>query len=225
MKSTSTESDKIAATVASILIEIGAIIFRPKQPFRYKSGILSPVYTDNRLIISYPKNWNQIIDYFILEIKALGKVDVIAGVATAGVPHAALIAQRLKLPMIYARPTLKGHGLDKQVEGVLKRGQKVVIVDDLISTGMSSLGVVEGIRKLGGKLTDQLAVFSYDIEDSKLNYKKHKVNLHALTNLKHAVSAAQKQGSLNKEKVQMILDWQKDPHGWGKRQHIHQVQS
>ncbi len=143
---------------------------------------------------------------------------MIAGVATAGVPHAALIAAKLNLPLIYARPVLKGHGLDKQVEGVLKRGQKVIVVDDLVSTGMSSLGVIEGIRKLGGIVEDQISIFSYDLPETQKNYKEKKVNLHALTNLKNTVEVAKQKGTLKPEQVAIVLDWARDPHNWAKRQ-------
>lgn len=213
MKSTNIES-----STASILVDIGAVIFRPKQPFEYKSGILSPVYTDNRLLISFPEKWNKVINYFVETIATFGKPDVVAGVATAGVPHAALVAQRLKIPMIYARPVPKGHGLDKQVEGVVKKGQNVLVVDDLISTGMSSLGVIEGIRKLGAKVTDQVAIFSYELEDAKQNYQKAKVKLHPLTTLEHAAEAARKKGLLKVENIEIIMDWASDPHNWAKRQ-------
>lgn len=217
MKSTSTVKDASFET-ASILVDIGAVIFRPKQPFEYKSGILSPIYTDNRLIISYPEKWNKIIDFLVTKIKPLGKPDVIAGVATAGVPHAALIAAKLGLPLIYARPALKGHGLDKSVEGVLKRGKKVVVIEDLVSTGMSSLGVIEAIRKLGGKVTDQIAIFSYDLPETQKNYEANKVNLHTLTNLKDTVEVARQKGYLKPEQVDIVLDWARDPHNWAKRQ-------
>jgi len=217
MKSTNTARNTSLQT-ASILIDIGAVILRPKQPFEYKSGILSPIYTDNRLIISYPEKWDKIIGFLIQEIKSIGIPDVIAGVATAGVPHAALIAGKLNLPLIYARPALKGHGLDKRVEGVLKRGQNVLVVEDLVSTGMSSLGVIEGIRRLGGKVTDQIAIFSYDLPETQKNYKKDKVKLHALTCLKDTVEVARQKGFLKPEQVEVVLDWARDPHNWAKRQ-------
>lgn len=217
MKSTNTDN-KIADQTASILVDIGAVIFRPRQPFKYKSGILSPVYTDNRLLISYPEKWKKVIDFFVEKVKEIGMPDVIAGVATAGVPHAALIASKLNVPMIYARPFLKGHGLDKQVEGVIKKGQSVIVVDDLTSTGMSSLGVVEGIRKLGAKVSHQLAIFSYELADAKENYKKAKVELHHLTTLGKAAEAAREKGLLKPEQIDVIMDWARDPHNWAKRQ-------
>jgi len=217
MKSTNTAKDTSFQT-ASILIDIGAVILRPKQPFEYKSGILSPIYTDNRLIISYPAKWNTIINFLLQGVKKVSKPDVIAGVATAGVPHAALIADKLNLPLIYARPSLKGHGLDKQVEGVLKRGQKVLVIEDLVSTGMSSLDVIECIRKLGGKVENQLAIFSYDLPETQKNYKANKVKLYSLTNLKDTVEVARQKGFLKPEQVEVVLDWAHDPHNWAKRQ-------
>lgn len=214
----STNIDKAAFETSTILIDIGAVIFRPRQPFEYKSGILSPIYTDNRLIISYPQKWDKIIGFLVKKIKQIGKPDVIAGVATAGVPHAALLAGKLKIPLVYARPTSKGHGLDKSVEGVLKRNQKVIVVEDLVSTGMSSLGVVKSIRKLGGRVTDELAIFSYNLPETQKNYKNNKVKLHSLTNLEETVEAARQKGYLKPEQVEIILDWAKDPFNWAKRQ-------
>ena len=214
----STNIGKTAFDTSTILIDIGAVIFRPRQPFEYKSGILSPIYTDNRLIISYPEKWSKIINFLVQKVKQIGKPDVIAGVATAGVPHAALLASKLKVPLIYARPTTKGHGLDKSVEGVLIRGQKVIVIEDLVSTGMSSLGVIDSIRKLGGKVTDELAIFSYNLPETQNNYKKNKVRLHALTNLEDTVEVARQKGYLKPEQVEIVLDWSKDPHNWAKRQ-------
>ena len=214
----STNIGKTAFDTSTILIDIGAVIFRPRQPFEYKSGILSPIYTDNRLIISYPEKWSKIINFLVQKVKQIGKPDVIAGVATAGVPHAALLASKLKVPLIYARPTTKGHGLDKSVEGVLIRGQKVIVIEDLVSTGMSSLGVIDSIRKLGGKVTDELAIFSYNLPETQNNYAENKVRLHALTNLEDTVEVARQKGYLKPEQVEIVLDWSKDPHNWAKRQ-------
>ena len=211
-------ANNISTQTASILIDIGAVILRPKQPFEYKSGILSPIYTDNRLIISYPTKWNKVINSLVGKIKTIGKPDVIAGVATAGVPHAALIAAKLNLPLVYARPALKGHGLGKPLEGVLRKGQKVIVIEDLVSTGMSSLGVIASIRKLGGRVTDELAIFSYNLPETQKNYKNSKVKLHALTNLGDTVEVARQKGYLKPEQVDIILDWAKDPHNWAKRQ-------
>lgn len=215
MKSTNT--DKIADNVASILYDVGGVIFRPKQPFRYDSGILSPVYTDNRLIISHPRQRDQIVNLLIDEIKKIGIPDVVAGTATAGIPHAAFIAQKLKIPMVYVRSEPKSHGRRNQVEGVIKRGQKVIVIEDLISTAGSSIRVIAALRKLGANVSDEVAIFTYRLKESENNFKKAKVKLHALTDLEHSARIAVKKGFLKKDQIQIILDWARDPKGWGKK--------
>ncbi len=214
MKSTNT--DKTASAVASILYDIGAVIFRPKQPFKYDSGILSPVYTDNRLLISHPKERDKVVSYLIAEVKRIGIPDVVAGTATAGIPHAAFIAQKLKIPMVYVRAEPKSHGKGNQVEGVIKRGQKVIVVEDLISTAGSSVRVVEALRKLGAKVTDEIAIFTYHLKESEDNLKKAKVKLHSLTDLEHSAKAAVRKGYLKHEQIGVVLDWAKDPRNWAK---------
>ena len=213
----STNTDKIAWEVASILYDVGGVIFRPRQPFRYDSGILSPVYTDNRLIISYPKQRQKIVNLLIAKVKKIGLPDVIAGTATAGIPHAAFIAQKLNLPMIYVRTTPKAHGKGNQVEGIIKRGQKVIVIEDLISTAGSSVRVTGALRKLGAIVTDEVAIFTYRLKESEENLKKAKVKLHVLTDLEHSAKVAVKKGFLKEEQVQFILDWVKDPRNWGKK--------
>jgi len=213
----STNTDKIAWEVASILYDVGGVIFRPRQPFRYDSGILSPVYTDNRLIISYPKQRQKIVNLLIAKVKKIGLPDVIAGTATAGIPHAAFIAQKLNLPMIYVRTTPKAHGKSNQVEGIIKRGQKVIVIEDLISTAGSSVRVTGALRKLGAIVTDEVAIFTYRLKESEENLKKAKVKLHVLTDLKHSAKVAVKKGFLKEDQVQFILDWAKDPRSWGKK--------
>ena len=213
----STNTDKIAWEVASILYDVGGVIFRPRQPFRYDSGILSPVYTDNRLIISYPKQRQKIVNLLIAKVKKIGLPDVIAGTATAGIPHAAFIAQKLNLPMIYVRTTPKAHGKGNQVEGIIKRGQKVIVIEDLISTAGSSVRVTGALRKLGAIVTDEVAIFTYRLKESEENLKKAKVKLHVLTDLKHSAKVAVKKGFLKEDQVQFILDWAKDPRSWGKK--------
>ena len=216
MKSTNT--DKVALEAASILYDVGAVIFRPKQPFRYDSGILSPVYTDNRLIISYPKQREKIVDFLVAKIKEIGIPDVIAGTATAGIPHAAFIAQKLKIPMVYVRSEPKNHGRGNQIEGAIKRGQKVIVVEDLISTAGSSLRVVEALRKAGAKVENEVAIFTYRLKEAEDNLKNAKVKLYVLTDLEHTAKVAVGKKFLKKDQVQTILDWAKDPHGWAKRQ-------
>lgn len=212
MKSTDT-----ATEVATILYEIGAIIFRPKQPFKYDSGILSPVYTDNRLIISYPKKRDKIVQFLIQKLKEVGIPDVIAGTSTAGIPHAAFIAQKLNLPMVYVRSQPKNHGKGNQVEGLVKRGQKVVVIEDLISTAGSSTRVVEALRKMGAKVEDIICIFTYNLKESEENLKRSKVKLHPLTNLETSAKVAVSKKFLKPDQVSVVLDWAKDPKNWGRK--------
>lgn len=215
MKSTST--DNTANKVASILYDIGAIIFRPKQPFRFDSGILSPVYTDNRLIISHPKERKIVTKFLVQKIKEIGIPDIVAGTATAGIPHAAFIAAELNIPMVYVRSQPKDHGKGNQVEGLVRRGQRAIIIEDLISTAGSSVKVAEALRKLGARVTNEVAIFTYRLKASDDNLKKAKIKLTCLTDLKYSVEIAVKKGFLRKDQIQLILDWAKDPKNWGKK--------
>src|SRR3989344_960489 len=142
MKSTATDKD--SQKVAKILLKIGAVIFSRRAPFKFDSGILSPVYVDNRLLISHPKEREEILEILVTKIKEeIGVPNVVAGVATAGIPHAAWIAQRLNIPMVFVRSKPKDHGRENQIEGLIRKGQRVLVVEDLVSTGGSSLEVIE----------------------------------------------------------------------------------
>ncbi|MBI4037732.1 orotate phosphoribosyltransferase [Candidatus Curtissbacteria bacterium] len=213
----SIDIDKTAEKVASTLYDISAIIFRPHQPFKYDSGILSPVYTDNRLIISHPKERKLVTKFLVQRIKEIGIPDVVAGTATAGIAHAAFIAAELNIPMVYVRSQPKDHGKGNQVEGLIKRGQRAIIIEDLISTAGSSVKVAKALRKLGAKVTDEVAIFTYRLKASEDNFKKARIKLTCLTDLKHSVETAVKKRFLREDQVQIILDWAKDPQNWGKK--------
>ena len=215
MKSTST--DKTANKVSNMLIDLGCIILRPHQPFRFNTGIISPVYTDNRLILSSPVERSKIVNLLLQKVEQIGIPDVIAGTATAGIPHAAFLAQKLNIPMVYVRPTPREYGKENQVEGFLKRGQSVIVIDDLISTGRSSLEVVKAIRKSGGKVRDIIAITTYGLKEAESNFTKNKVRLHVLTDLNHSCEVAVKKGFLKPERVDMIREWAKDPNNWGRK--------
>lgn len=217
MKSTNTDHNASSEKVAEILFDVGSVIFRPRQPFKFDSGIISPVYVDNRLLISQPVQRNKVINYLIGEIIKIGKPEVIAGVATAGIAHAAWIAQRLNLPMVYVRPKPKDHGRENQVEGLIRRGQRVLVVEDMVSTAGSSLNAIIALKKLGAKITDEIAIYTHGMKDSEENFKKAKVKFHALTDLKTVAQVAQKKGFLKEEQIESILVWAKDPKNWGKK--------
>lgn len=216
MKSTNTEN-KTSAKVAEILLDIGAVLFSRNRPFKFDSGILSPVYTDNRLIISHPKEREIIVDLLIQKVREIGIPDVVAGTATAGIPHAAFIAQKLRIPMVYVRSEPKSHGRGNQVEGQIKRGQKVLVIEDLVSTAGSSVRVIEALRKLGAKVTDELAIFTYRMKESEDNLKKANVQLHVLTDFETATNVAVKKGYLKSDQVKVTLNWAKNPRTWGKK--------
>jgi len=215
MKSTSTDQSK---KIARILFDIGAVTFSRKRPFRFDSGILSPVYIDNRYLISYPKERKIVLKALLALIKSKVKpFDVVAGVATAGIPHAAWIAQELNLPMVFVRSNPKDHGKGNQVEGKLKRAQRVLVVEDLISTAGSSVRVIEAIRSRGGIVTDGVAIYSHNLESSKQNLQKAKVNMHYLTDTQAAAKLAKEKGFLTQEQVATIIEWSKNPQTWGKK--------
>lgn len=215
MKSTNTDQSK---KIAQILFEIGAVTFSRKRPFKFDSGILSPVYVDNRYLISYPKERAVVLKALISLIKAkTGLFDVVAGVATAGIPHAAWIAQELNLPMIFVRSKPKEHGKSNQVEGRLKKGQRVLVVEDLISTAGSSARVIKAIRDKGGVVTDLIAIYSHNLKESKDNLEKIKVKAHYLTDTQTAANLSKNEGFLTQEQVDTILDWTRNPSGWGKK--------
>lgn len=215
MKSTNT--DNISDKVAAILLEIGCVIFRPRQPFKFDSGIISPVYVDNRLLISKPRERKSVINYLTQEIKKNGNLDVIAGTATAGIPHAAWIADKLNLPMVYVRSSPKEHGRGTQVEGSIKRGDKVLVVEDMVSTAGSSLRVVDVLRNLGANVTDEIAIYTHGLSESYQNFKKAKIRFHYLTDLENVIKIAVGKGFLKSEHASVIKDWAKDPKNWAKK--------
>lgn len=208
---------KISEQVAKILLKIKAISLNPKKPYRYASGILSPVYTDCRILMSYPKERRIIRDLYIDAMKKMGTFDLVAATATAGIPHAAWIADRLNLPMVYVRGSTKDHGKGNRIEGLVKKGQKAVVVEDLISTGESAVTTANAVKEAEAKVDYVLAIITYGMKKSKDNFKNNKLKLITLTTFQDVVAQAQKMGYINKEEVSIILDWIKDPPSWGKR--------
>jgi orotate phosphoribosyltransferase len=213
----STPTDKTSEKTAVILIETGSVIFRPKQPFKFDSGIVSPIYVDNRLLISSVKSREAILKNLLSLVEKIGKPDVVAGVATAGIPHAAWLAHKLKIPMVYVRSKPKDHGRENQVEGSVKRGQLVLVVEDMVSTAGSSINVIKSLRNLGAKVTDEIAIYTHGMKEANNNFKKNKIKFHPLTNITTVAEIARKKGFLKKENISIILDWAKDPKNWGKK--------
>lgn len=202
--------------VAKILLEIGAVTLNPKKPFKYASGILSPVYTDCRILISYPKQRKQIRDLYVKAIKdSHMNFDIVAGTSTAGIPHASWIADKLNMPMIYIRGSAKDHGKGNQIEGKLQKGQKAIVIEDLISTAESSVTSATAIKNAGGKVTDVFAIITYGMEKAKKNLKKNNLALTTLTTFADVVEVAQNLGKISKKEQEIINEWTSDPAGWG----------
>lgn len=205
--------------VAKILLELNAVTLRPKQPFKYASGIISPVYTDCRVLMAYPDKRRLIRDLYIDAIEKSGvKFDVVAGTATAGIPHAAWIADKLNLPMVYVRGKAKDHGKENLMEGILQKGQKAIVIEDLISTGESAINSVNAIKAAGGEISHVFSIITYGMKKAEDNFSDNDLKLISLTTFNEVVNVAQNLGHINKEDMAAVLDWTKDPPSWGKKQ-------
>jgi len=202
-------------TVAKILLELDAVTLNSKKPFRYASGILSPVYTDCRVLMAYPAKRRQIRDFYIDAIKNSGvKFDVVAGTATAGIPHAAWIADKLNLPMVYVRGKAKDHGKENLMEGIIKKGQKVIVIEDLISTGESAINSVDAVRKAGGEISYVFSIITYGMQKAEDNFKQNKLKLISLTTFADVVEEAISLGKINVSEKELVLEWIKNPTSW-----------
>ncbi|MCC4367929.1 orotate phosphoribosyltransferase [Limosilactobacillus reuteri] len=205
--------------VAKALLDIHAVTLNPDQPFTWASGLKSPIYTDNRLTISYPEVRQAIFNGMVEQIKLhFSEADVIAGTATAGIPHAAWVAQNMELPMIYVRTKPKDHGQGKQIEGVLKEGQKVVVIDDLISTGGSVLNAVRAVNNAGGKVIGVVSVFTYDLPAAEQNFMANGLKYYSVTDYMTLIKVAKENNQISADHLKSLQEWRKDPLSWSKKQ-------
>ncbi|MFW5830921.1 MAG: orotate phosphoribosyltransferase [Prolixibacteraceae bacterium] len=203
--------------VTKKLLAINTIKIQPGSPFTWASGWKSPIYCDNRKILSYPETRTFIRDNFVELIKVhYPDAEVIAGVATGAIAHGVLVAEQLGLPFIYVRSKPKGHGLENLIEGDLQPNQKVVVIEDLVSTGTSSLKAAEAINNFGGKVIGMLAIFTYSFGVADENFEKSGVELKTLSNYPVLVDLALEQGEISKDQVETLMEWRKDPGNWGK---------
>lgn len=208
------ESEK---KVAESLLKIKAIKLQPSEPFTWASGWKSPIYCDNRKTLSFPEIRTLVRDEFVKTVKAkYPQVEVIAGVATGAIAQGALVAQELGLPFIYVRSSPKDHGLGNLIEGDLKAGQKVVVIEDLISTGGSSLKAAEAVRAAGAEVLGMVAIFTYGFPVSENAFKEHKVELTTLSNYNAMIETAVATGYVKEEQVETLKEWRKSPDTWGK---------
>ena len=208
----------VSKTVAKILLELDAVSLNAKKPFRYASGLLSPVYTDCRVLMAYPDKRREIRDFLIEAIQSSGvSFEVVAGTATAGIPHAAWIADELNLPMVYVRGKAKDHGKENLMEGIIKKGQRAIVIEDLISTGESAINSVKAVRNSGGEVSDVFAIITYGLKTAQQNFAANGLNLIALTDFEQVVTQAQQLNYIDKEDVDNILSWMSDPQSWEKK--------
>lgn len=197
---------------AANLLNIGAVSLKPENPFTWASGIKSPIYCDNRLTLGYPEIRKNIASGLVQLIEEkFGTVDVIAGTATAGIPHAAWTSDIMNLPMIYVRSSAKGHGKGNQIEGPIKAGQKVVVVEDLISTGGSVITCVEALREVGCEVVGVVSIFTYNLPAAVEKFEANDVTYYSLTDYDTLVEVAKEQGSIQEDHVAKLTAWRKNP--------------
>ena len=201
--------------LASFLLQIKAIKLNPANPFTWASGLKSPIYCDNRVTLSYPQGRTFFREGFVkMCLDKFGKPDVIAGVATGGIPQGALVAQELGLPFVYVRSEKKSHGMNNQIEGIINSGQSVVIIEDLVSTGKSSLNAVEALREKGAVIKGMLAIFTYGMDVAAENFKNNKCELFTLTNYNALVQKAAEENYIREEDLASLLEWKSNPQAW-----------
>ncbi len=217
MQNNAKNTNEVALQVAQLLLKVRAVKLQPKKPFTWASGWKSPIYCDNRLTLSYPSIRTYIRQEFVKVIEEeFGDVDLIAGVATGGIALGVLIAQEMGLPFAYVRSSQKAHGLTNQVEGVVESGQRVVVIEDLISTGGSSLKAVEALRKLECDVKGLLAIFSYGFEIAKENFKKAKCPMFTLSDYNALTEQALADDFIQIKDLEPLKKWRENPSKWGK---------
>lgn len=206
-----------ARKTAELLLQIKAIKLEPQQPFTWASGWKSPIYCDNRVVLSYPPIRNYVRENLSKQIESLyGKADVIAGVATGAIGIGMLVAEYMGLPFAYVRPEAKSHGRKNQIEGHVEEGQTVVVIEDLISTGKSSLNAVNALKEANLHVKGMLAIFSYGFEAAESNFKDARVELHTLSDYSYLIEVAQKTNYINQSEAELLEKWREDPENWKK---------
>jgi len=204
-----------AKKTAEVLLQVNAIKLNPKKPFNWASGWKSPIYCDNRIVLSFPPIRNYIRETMGKHIeKHYGKPDVIAGVATGAIGIGMLVAEYLGLPFIYVRPEAKGHGRKNQIEGFVESGQNVVVVEDLISTGKSSLNAVKALKEAGINVKGMVAIFTYGFNVAAENFEKEHVLLHTLSNYENLLEQALETNYISEKELKTLSEWNANPSEW-----------
>lgn len=214
-----TEVTSFKTQVAKALLEINAIGFVPDKPITFKSGIVSPVYVDNRKLPFHPQQWQLIFEGFQSLVQTENiNFEILSGVETAGIPHSAVLAYLLKKPSVFVRKAAKDHGTKKMVEGGDVKGKNVLLLEDHVTTGGSSLKAVTSLREAGAVVTDCISITKYEFPEVEANFAAADVKLHTLTNFDEIFEQAVAMKKLDQSKVSLIQDWLQDPHGWAAKQ-------
>jgi len=205
----------IARQAAKVLLQINAIKLSPKEPFTWASGWKSPIYCDNRIILSFPPVRNYVREQMSKFIEEhYGKPDAIAGVATGAIGIGMLVAEYLGLPFIYVRPEAKGHGRQNQIEGFIERGQNVVVIEDLISTGKSSLNAVKALKEAHVNVKGMIAIFTYGFDIAKTNFENENIQLHTLSNYENLLIEAVETNYITEHQLETLSAWNENPSKW-----------
>jgi orotate phosphoribosyltransferase len=208
----------MSVEIAEALLDIGGLGFRPYDPVTFKSGIQSPVYCDNRQFPFWPAQWSLVIRGFQRTIADNAiKLDVIGGVEAAGIPHSAALGFASQRPSVFIRKQPKEHGTRKRVEGGNVQGRTVLLVEDLVTTGSSSLAGVQALRDEGATVTDCLAIISYGFPEAMSSFHEAGVRLHTLTSFPEVLEVARKRAMMDEAAAAVVEDWLRDPHGWAQR--------
>jgi orotate phosphoribosyltransferase len=211
------QDNQIAKKLAGMLLEIGAVKLSPQKHFTWASGWYSPIYCDNRLVLSYPTIRNFIRDSFAYLVKThFAETEVIAGVATAGIPHGILLADILNLPFIYVRPKPKEHGMTNLIEGKITPNQKVLVVEDLISTGGSSIKAAQAIRQAGMDVVGMVSIFDYGFEIAQNAMQEANINLYSLSNYQNLLIEAIDKDYIEEDEMSSLQEWKQQPDQWKK---------
>lgn len=206
--------------IAEALLEIEAVSLQPDNPFTWSSGMKSPIYCDNRLTLSYPSIRRKVAEGLkSLIVEHYPEAEMISGTATAGIPHAAWVSELLDLPMSYVRSKAKGHGKGNQIEGKVTDGQKVVVVEDLISTGGSVIDAVEALREAGCEVLGVVSIFTYELEKGAQQLRSANITAYSLTDFTTLANLAEEKGLINKESLDSLAEWRSDPAEWGTAKH------
>ncbi len=208
-------------TLASKLLETGAVRIQPDQPFTWASGLKSPIYCDNRILLSFPEIRTGVIDLMVKVLKDFEFFNTIAGVATAGIPHGALLADRLKLPFAYIRSKPKEHGRQNLIEGLIRDNAKVLVVEDLISTGMSSLQAVQAVRDVPAKVAGVIAIFQYGLPKARQAFAEAHCPYATLTDFETIIEVAAEQQMISPDHLAFLRQWAADPQAWSDQVNMH----